>query len=133
MAGESSLLETARTIGELAKLGHRPQRSIAFASWDAEEYGMIGSTEYGEEFQDKLKGNVVVYLNREFYIAADFNASGVASLQPLLNQITKEVQMPDSDKSIFEAWRESQPNNTVTVNGMQEVRLDGLGAGSNYY
>ncbi|WP_414586579.1 transferrin receptor-like dimerization domain-containing protein [Scytonema sp. PCC 10023] len=132
VAGESSLLESARTIGELAKQGHRPQRSIAIASWDAEEYGMIGSTEYGEEFQDTLKGNVVVYLNREFYIAADFNASGVASLQPLLNQITKEVQMPDSDKSIFEAWRESQQNNTVTVNGMQEVRLDGLGAGSDY-
>lgn len=49
IAGASSLLETARIIGEVAKGGHRPQRSIAIASWDAEEYGMIGSTEYGEE------------------------------------------------------------------------------------
>ncbi|WP_407887946.1 transferrin receptor-like dimerization domain-containing protein [Scytonema sp. NUACC26] len=132
IAGASSLLESARTIGELAKQGHRPQRSIAIASWDAEEYGMIGSTEYGEEFQEALKGNVVVYLNREFYVAGDFNASGVASLQPLLNQITKEVQIPNSDKSIFEAWRESQKKNLVTVNGMPQVPLDGLGAGSDF-
>ncbi len=132
VAGASSLLETARIIGSVAKQGHRPQRSIAIASWDAEEYGMIGSTEYGEEFQNALKENLVVYLNREFYVAGNFYGSGVASLQPLLNQITKEVQMPKSDKSIFSAWQQSQKNNTVTVNGMQQVRLSGLGAGSDF-
>lgn len=132
VAGASSLLETARIIGTAAKQGHRPQRSIAIASWDAEEYGMIGSTEYGEEFQSSLKGNLVVYLNREFSIVGDFYASGVASLQPLLNQITKEVQMPNSDKSIFETWLASQKNNTINVNGMQQIPLRGLGAGSDF-
>jgi N-acetylated-alpha-linked acidic dipeptidase len=133
IAGASSLLESARLIGEQAKLGHRPKRSIAIASWDAEEYGMIGSTEYGEDFKAALQGNLVVYLNREVYSAGDFRAAGVHSLQPLINEITREVQMPNSDKTVFTAWMEkAEEKDKFTANGRSMVRMGGLGAGSDF-
>lgn len=133
IAGASSLLESARLIGEQAKLGHRPKRSIAIASWDAEEYGMIGSTEYGEEFKEALQGNLVVYLNREAYSAGDFGAAGVYSLQPFINEITREVQMPSGNQTVFAAWREkAQEKSKFTANGVPMVHIGGLGAGSDY-
>jgi N-acetylated-alpha-linked acidic dipeptidase len=136
IGGASSLLESARLIGEQAKLGHRPKRSIAIASWDAEEYGMIGSTEYGEEFKEALQGNLVVYLNREAYSAGDFGAAGVHSLQPFINEITREVQMPSGNKTVFAAWMEwmekAGKKSLLTPNGVPIVRMGGLGAGSDY-
>jgi N-acetylated-alpha-linked acidic dipeptidase len=61
---------------------NRPKRSIAVASGDAEEYGMIGSIESGEEFKEALQGNIVIYLNREDYFPGIFLIGGVHSLQP---------------------------------------------------
>lgn len=132
IAGAASLLESARLIGEQAKLGHRPKRSIAVASWDAEEYGMIGSTEYGEEFGAALQRNLVVYLNREVYFSGDFRANGVHSLQPFINEIAQDVHMPDSDKTIFAAWLEKAEENTAISEGVPQVRMGGLGAGSDF-
>jgi len=82
ISGAVSLLETARMIGELATNGERPKRSIAIASFDAEEWGLIGSVEYGEEFAEQLPGNMIAYLNRESYTAGNFSAGGVHSLHP---------------------------------------------------
>ena len=133
ISGAVSLLESARIIGTLAREGNRPKRSIAIASWDAEEYALIGSTEYGEEFRDKLQGNMVVYLNRESYTAGNFSASGVHSLQPFINQITLAVQMPGCRKTIYDTWlRRAGERGTVDFNGSKHIRLGSLGSGSDY-
>jgi N-acetylated-alpha-linked acidic dipeptidase len=133
ISGAVSLLETARILGELARQGYRPKRTIAFASWDAEEYGLIGSTEYAEEFGPKLQRELIVYLNRESYTKGDFGAGGVHSLQPFLNEVTKDVRMPDSDQSIFEAWMEKAgEKRSLDYNGDRQVRLGALGSGSDY-
>ncbi len=133
ISGAVSLLESARIIGTLAREGNRPKRSIAIASWDAEEYALIGSTEYGEEFRDKLQGNMVVYLNRESYTAGNFSASGVHSLQPFINQITLAVQMPGCRKTIYDTWlRKAGERGTVDFNGNKHIRLGSLGSGSDY-
>ncbi|UCE08840.1 MAG: M28 family peptidase [bacterium] len=133
ISGAVSLLECARIFGELAKQGYRAKRSIAFASWDAEEYGLIGSTEYGEEFGKDLQGNLVVYLNRESYTAGDFGAGGVHSLQPFINQVVQSVYMPDNKETVFEAWmKESETERIINFCGNKQVRIGALGSGSDY-
>lgn len=133
ISGAVSLLESARVIAELAKTGFWPKRTIAFASWDAEEYGLIGSTEYGEEFAEKLQNEIVVYLNRESYTAGNFSAGGVHSLQPFVNEITREVMAPGDSLTIHEAWRKRTRKERLVPNrNLQDVHLDALGSGSDY-
>lgn len=62
-SGTASLHEVIRGLGHLSRLGWRPLRTIIIASWDAEEYGLIGSTEWGEDFADWIDEHVVAYLN----------------------------------------------------------------------
>ncbi len=133
ISGAVSLLESARALATLAREGHRPKRSIAIGSWDAEEYGLIGSTEYGEEFADELRENMVVYLNRESYTAGSFGASGVHSLQPFINQVTRLVMMPDGGRTVHEAWAaDADEAGTVEWYGRNDVRIGALGSGSDY-
>ncbi len=135
ISGAVSLLETARAIGELVKQGHRPKRTIAFASWDAEEYGLIGSVEYGEEYARQLRKQIVVYLNRESYTAGDFGAGGSHALQPFINQITKVISMPGDSVTIFEAWQKKagkKKTNLLDWQGQRMVRISALGSGSDY-
>ena len=133
ISGATVLLETGKLLGDLAKKGYRPKRSIAIASWDGEEYGLIGSVEYGEEFAETLKNNVVVYLNRESYTAGNFSASGVHSLQPFINQLTKDINMPGSQGTVYDSWKEnSNENRLIKHNGYENVRLGALGSGSDY-
>jgi N-acetylated-alpha-linked acidic dipeptidase len=133
LSGATSLLETGRVLAGLAKNGQRPKRSIAIVSWDAEEYGLIGSTEYGEQFAQQLQRNLVVYLNRESYTAGDFSASGSHALQPVVNSVTRAVEMPDARRTIFAAWRADAPAaRLVHAPDGEEVRLGALGSGSDY-
>jgi N-acetylated-alpha-linked acidic dipeptidase len=133
ISGAASLLETARMIGEPAKQGQRPRRSIVIASWGAEEYGLIGSTEYGEEFADSLPGKVVVYLNRESYAAGDFGASGVHALQPFINEVVRDIEMPEGGSSVWDAWAEDVgEERLIPYRDGQNVRIGALGSGSDY-
>jgi N-acetylated-alpha-linked acidic dipeptidase len=133
LSGATSLLETGRVLAGLATNGRRPKRSIAIVSWDAEEYGLIGSTEYGEQFAQQLQRDVIVYLNRESYTAGDFSASGSHALQPVVNSVTRAVEMPDARRTIFAAWRADAPAaRLVRAPDGEEVRLGALGSGSDY-
>jgi N-acetylated-alpha-linked acidic dipeptidase len=133
ISGASSLLETARMVGAMAKQGQRPRRSIVMASWGAEEYGLIGSTEYGEEFADTLPGRVIVYLNRESYTAGSFGASGVHALQPFINQVVHDIEMPEGGESVWDSWSENAgERRMVSHGGDPHVRLGALGSGSDY-
>jgi len=131
-SGAVSLLETARVLAELAQNGHRPRRSIAIASWDGEEYGLLGSTEFGEDLAATLRQQLVVYLNRESYTAGDFSADGVHSLQPLVNAVTQAVRLPDDRRTVHQAWAAARPGGLLERGGAREVRLGALGSGSDY-
>lgn len=136
ISGASSLLEVGRRLGALAEEGLRPSRSVALASWGAEEYGLIGSTEYGEHFADSLQGDMVAYLNRESYTAGDFDAGGVHSLEPFLNELTRAVEMPDTAASVHRHWLSEADSSRVRepadAGAGRQVRLDALGSGSDY-
>ena len=106
-SGTASLMEMTRALGKLAKAGTRPKRTLVFCSWDGEEVGLTGSTEWGEQFADDLRRKAVAYINvDEATSGADFHGQAVASLAPMLVETTRTLKDP-SGKSLYEAWRES--------------------------
>ncbi|CAK9209564.1 unnamed protein product [Sphagnum troendelagicum] len=105
-SGTASLLEVAQRLGELVVKGWQPRRSIVRCSWDAEEYGAVGSTEWVEQNIDLLGINAVAYLNLDAcVIGPGFSAGASPQLDGLLQEVTKQVKDPDSvDDTVFEAW-----------------------------
>ena len=159
MSGAVSLLESARTIAETSRWLGRPRRTIAVASWDAEDWGLIGSTEWGEELGAELQGKVVAYVNRESYTAGPFSAAGSHAFQPLVNDVLRQVSSPEAEGSIYDDWmarieaedREwadsadayaaasadpvpvaPRTPGLVDHGGWTDVRLGALGSGSDY-
>ena len=108
-SGTASMLEAARAFGELGKEGFRPRRTIVFASWDAEEYALTGSTEWGEQFEQELKQNGVVCLNVDSATSGrNFTASAVPALIPALMEATAAVRDPATGATLYERWKGSR-------------------------
>ena len=106
-SGTAALMEMTRAFGKLAKEGIRPRRTLIFCSWDGEEVGLTGSTEWGEQFANELRDRAVAYINvDEATSGPDFHGQAVASLAPLLVEATRTLQDP-AGKSLYEAWKES--------------------------
>jgi N-acetylated-alpha-linked acidic dipeptidase len=89
--GATALLETARVLGAMAKTGWTPARSITFAFWDAEELGLVGSTEYAEEHRHTLQQQLVLYVNIDMYMQGRFDPGGVPSLAAFVADVAKDV------------------------------------------
>ncbi|XP_057506899.1 probable glutamate carboxypeptidase LAMP1 [Actinidia eriantha] len=111
-SGTAAMLEVAQRLGKLQKKGWKPRRTIVFCNWDAEEYGLIGSTEWVEENREMIASRVVAYLNVDSAVhEAGFHASATPQLDELLKQAAKQVQDPDnSSQTIYEAWAGSSNN-----------------------
>ncbi|HYK91645.1 MAG TPA: M28 family metallopeptidase [Acidobacteriota bacterium] len=106
-SGTASMMELTRALGNLAARGIRPKRTIIACSWDGEEVGLTGSTEWGEQFADDLRKKLVAYINVDSSVSGpDFQASAVASLAPLLVEVSRAVPHP-SGRSLYEVWRET--------------------------
>jgi N-acetylated-alpha-linked acidic dipeptidase len=134
-SGSSAMLEVARGFGDLLKQGWTPKRSIILCSWDAEEYGLIGSTEWAEENAAELQEKAVAYLNVDVAVSGgNFGASSVPSLWKVIRDVTRDVKDPKTGKSIYQQWqeraRESRSVNDATTEG--EARIGALGSGSDY-
>jgi len=93
-SGSAVLMETARALGSLARHGMRPKRTIILASWDAEEFGLTSSTEWGEEHESELRNKAIAYLNVDAAVSGpDFFASAVPSL---VRVVAETAGVPDS-------------------------------------
>jgi len=104
-SGTTAMLEAVHGFGELLKAGWRPKRTIVLGSWDAEEEGLIGSTEWGEQHQDEL-ANACAYFNVDVAVSGPkFGASSVPSLKQFLREISKAVPSPKGG-SVYENWQE---------------------------
>ncbi|KAM7257665.1 hypothetical protein ACFE04_013406 [Oxalis oulophora] len=105
-SGTASLLEIAERLAKLKKIGWKPRRTIVLCNWDAEEYGLIGSTEWVEENREMLASKVVAYLNVDSGVSGEeFQASATPQLDELLKQATKQVKDPNnSSQTIYESW-----------------------------
>lgn len=94
-SGSASMLEIARALGELKKQGHKFKRTIVLQSWDGEEYGLLGSTEYGEYASKWLSGHVVAYLNVDVSVSGTvLDLKGCPSLYPVLRKALSKVEYP---------------------------------------
>jgi N-acetylated-alpha-linked acidic dipeptidase len=104
-SGSATQLELARVLGGMAREGKRPKRSIVFASWDAEEWHLTGSTEWGEQFENDLRKNAIAYLNVDGSTSgSEFSAGTVASLNRLVVETVRDVRDPASGQSVLAAW-----------------------------
>lgn len=105
-SGSAAMLEIARSFGTMMKSGWQPRRTIVFASWDGEEYGLLGSTEWVEEYATKLSSNAVVYLNVDCFKGAQVFAGGSPSIASFLLDTAKAV--PDlhfqDQQSLYTTW-----------------------------
>jgi N-acetylated-alpha-linked acidic dipeptidase len=120
--GTSVLLEVARGLGELAKTGWRPSRTIALAFWDAEEFGLVGSTEYAEDLRDMLQEQLIAYVNTDMYMTGRFDPGGVPSLTPFVADVARDV--PGWKTSVYEEWQQSTKSSTPD--------LEPLGSGADF-
>jgi len=144
-SGTATQLELARVLGAMAKEGKRPKRSIVFASWDAEEWHLTGSTEWGEHFADDLKKNAIAYLNVDGSTSGpNFDAGAVASLNALVSETVRDVKDPVAEGSVRDAWgrailtetREAMIGGGATRDTALKRPIDypgnALGSGSDY-
>jgi N-acetylated-alpha-linked acidic dipeptidase len=107
-SGTASMLELTRTLGQLARDGQRPRRTLVFCSWDGEEVTLTGSTEWGEDLAGELKQKAVAYLNVDSSASGRrLSASGVASLAPMMVEVARSLPDP-SGGSLFDAWRRTE-------------------------
>jgi N-acetylated-alpha-linked acidic dipeptidase len=104
-SGTAMLLTFAEALGELYKNGQKPSRSILIGHWDAEEQGVIGSTEWVEHLKDELGAKAISYMNFDGGASGrNFGASAAPTLKKLIIDASKEVIYPDSAKTVFEIW-----------------------------
>ncbi len=108
-SGTAAMLESVHGVGELLKSGWKPRRSMIFASWDAEEFGLMGSTEWGEQYAKEL-GNSPAYFNMDVAVSGSkFGASSVPCLKQFIRDVTKAVPSPKGG-TVYEVWmKASQP------------------------
>lgn len=107
-SGSAALMEVVRAFGHAVKAGWKPQRTIVFASWDGEEYGLLGSTEWVEEYIPWLSKAAVAYLNMDVGCAGpEFGASSSPGLHSLINEVTAMVQSPNqtvAGQTVYDVW-----------------------------
>jgi len=127
-SGTASMMELTRALGQLKQQGTRPRRTLVICSWDGEEVGLTGSTEWGEQFADELRKKAVAYINvDEATSGPEFHGQAVASLAPMLEEATKSLQDP-SGKSLYEAWKATVEKEKE---GKQSTQFSDSGVASN--
>lgn len=124
-SGTAMLLALSESLGKLSQAGYKPKRTIKIAHWDAEEQGVIASSEWVEQFRDELDAKGVAYLNADGAVSGkNFGAASSPSLKNLSIDATKVVQYPDSAKTLYEHW--------LGKRGAKEPPLGNLGGGSDH-
>ena len=118
-SGTAMLLTLAESLANLADEGQRPKRSIMIGHWDAEEFMLIGSSEWVEHLQEELMANSVIYLNADMSVTGpNFRASASPSLKKPIVQAAKSVGHPDTDGSVYDFWANNSSNGTPSIGNL---------------
>lgn len=128
VSGMVALMEEARAIAVLAQKGQKPKRTLIYCGWDAEEPGLIGSTEWVEDHREELQEKTVAYINTDGNGRGFLRVGGSHSLQAYVKETAKAVTDPQKGVSIYE--RVGALNMIRGGNG--ELSLYALGSGSDY-
>ena len=120
VSGAASLLEAARILSKAVQQGWKPKRTVVFALWDAEEYGLVGSTEWVEKHRDDLLKNAVAYFNSDTTLRGAMRLQATPSLEKFIEEWMRDYPDPASGKSLLEA------------SNQRGYRAGALGSGSDY-
>lgn len=138
ISGMVTVLEEARSMGELVKQGWKPKRTIVYCAWDGEEPGLLGSTEWVETHVDELKKHAVMYVNSDSNSRGFLELEGSHSLEHFINDVARDVQDPETKLSV---WKRAQLRGIANAGSPEErrdfverhdIRLDMLGGGSDH-
>lgn len=138
VSGQAAMMEEARSIGELAKTGWKPKRTIVYCAWDGEEPGLLGSTEWVEFHEKELKQKAVLYINSDGNGRGFLEAGGSQALEPAFTEIIKEINDPAKNVSIYERRKSLDIINAPTAKAKKELMakktfaLAALGSGSDF-
>jgi len=120
-SGTASMMEMTRQFGALLKQGIRPRRTLVFGSWDGEEVGLTGSTEWGEQFSEELRSKLVAYLNVDSSASGpNFQGGASGSLAPMLVETTHSIHDPGGG-SLHDAWLKSTARERKEAHNLQPV------------
>ncbi len=148
-SGTTAMLEAARALGNLARSGWTPRRTIVMCEWGAEEPGLLGSTEWVEGNLAALQQKAVAYINTDVGVTGpNFNAAATPSLNQLIREVTADVKDPNSGQSVYGAWRgrysqtndmpepqqkpDEPPSASIGASPSSNLQLAALGAGSDF-
>jgi len=138
-SGQVSLMETARGFAELLKTGWKPKRTIILASWDGEEWGLLGSTEWAEKHAPELTGKAVVYINSDGTGTGWLNVSGSHSLEAFVNDVMRDLPDPKRPgRTLFQSKRDhalseaKDDKEKATISSRRDLPIAALGSGSDY-
>ena len=138
ISGMAAELEEAQAIGQLVKTGWKPKRTLVYCAWDAEEPGLIGSTEWLEDHMKELQQKTVVYINSDGNGRGFLGVEGSHALETLVTEISKDVTDPQTNVSVFER---AKANNTVKATSSKDKKeamgkttfnVEAMGSGSDY-
>ncbi len=141
LSGQVALMAEAKAIGKLVKEGWRPRRTLVYTSWDGEEPGLLGSTEWAETHAAELKAKAVLYVNSDVNARGFLQAEGSHALQHFVSEAARDVKDPETGASIlarslaqrrvaaFDSAGADSPNH---ANSSGDLQLGALGSGSDY-
>jgi N-acetylated-alpha-linked acidic dipeptidase len=123
-SGTAAMLEAVHGVGELLKSGWKPKRTMIFASWDGEEEGLMGSTEWAEQHESEL-ANSPAYFNMDVAVSGPkFGASSVPSLKQFIRDVTKAVPSPKGG-TVYETWQKGDQSGAPSTQSPNEAIGDG--------
>ncbi|MGZ3766195.1 MAG: transferrin receptor-like dimerization domain-containing protein [Mucilaginibacter sp.] len=138
ISGQSAMLDEAKALGDLLKTGWRPKRTIVYCSWDGEEPGLLGSTEFAEGHDKELQQKAVIYINSDSNGRGFFGEGGSQALENFMDEISQHVTDPQTGVSVFDRAKASELVNTSSPKERKELwdrkgrRLESLGSGSDF-
>ena len=138
ISGVAAMMEEAKSIGELVKNGYKPKRTLVYCAWDAEEPGLIGSTEWVEDHLAELKQKAVVYINSDGNGRGFLSAAGSHALESMIDGIAKDVIDPQTKVSVFDRLKARDVVSSDSDKARKEnmakksMTISALGSGSDY-
>jgi N-acetylated-alpha-linked acidic dipeptidase len=139
VSGHVSMMSVARAFGEMMKAGWRPRRSLLFVSWDGEEQGLLGSTEWVEDYANELRAKTAIYVNRDAGAGGiNFSSSAVHSLTPFVHELAQSITPASESKNLYEGWlaraRDEAPKQEgkTAAEIIKQPPVGALGSGSDY-
>jgi N-acetylated-alpha-linked acidic dipeptidase len=137
LSGQVAMMEEARSLGELAKSGWKPKRTIVYCAWDGEEPGLLGSTEWVETHAEMLKDKAAVYINTDSNGRGFLDMGGSHTLEKFINEVGRDISDPQTKMTVWERARAQQavggsPAEKREAMDRSDLRIGALGSGSDF-